>query len=77
MVLMEVPTGEEDEETVYQLRVKLHVMEKDGGWKERGTGPLRLNVRKSDGKGARLGESAFADVNSAYDQSCELRAFCV
>lgn len=55
-VLMKVPTGEEDEETIYQLRVKLHVMEKDGGWKERGTGPLRLNVRKSDGKGARLGE---------------------
>lgn len=49
-----VTTGEEDEETKYSLRTKLYSMEPDGGWKERGVGVLRLNVRKEDGKGARL-----------------------
>lgn len=52
-----VTTGEEDEETKYSLRTKLYSMEPDGGWKERGVGVLRLNVRKEDGKGARLGMS--------------------
>jgi len=52
-----VHTGEEDEETIYQTRAKLYVMQSDGGWKERGVGTLRLNVRASDGKGARLGMS--------------------
>ena len=51
-----MPTGEEDEETLYQTRAKLYVMQSDGGWKERGTGTLRLNMRRSDGRGARLGE---------------------
>lgn len=50
-----VYTGEEDEETLYQCRAKLYVMQADGGWKERGVGALRLNVRAGDGKGARLG----------------------
>ncbi|KIJ21003.1 hypothetical protein PAXINDRAFT_160411 [Paxillus involutus ATCC 200175] len=36
-----VVTGEEEEETIHQ-------------WKERGTGQLRLNVRRTDGGGARL-----------------------
>lgn len=31
-------------------------MEKDGGWRERGVGMFKVNVRRSDGKGARLGE---------------------
>ena len=51
-----VPTGEEEEDTVYQTRAKLYVMQSDGGWKERGTGTLKLNVRRADGRGARLGE---------------------
>ena len=51
-----VLTGEEDESTTYQNRTKLYVMESDGGWRERGVGTLRLNVRRSDGRGARLGE---------------------
>ncbi len=55
-------TGEEDEVTVYQSRVKLYVMENDGGWRERGVGTLRLNVRRSDGRGARLGEFLFRAV---------------
>lgn len=50
-----VHTGEEDEETIYQTRTKLYVMQDDGGWRERGVGTLKLNVRASDGKGARLG----------------------
>lgn len=52
-----VHTGEEEEETVYQTRSKLYVMQGDGGWRERGVGTLKLNVRASDGKGARLGKS--------------------
>jgi Ran-binding protein 3 len=32
-------------------------MQSDGGWKERGVGALKLNVRESDGKGPRLGAS--------------------
>ncbi|EGN91821.1 hypothetical protein SERLA73DRAFT_164348 [Serpula lacrymans var. lacrymans S7.3] len=38
-----VQTGEEEEETVHQNQ-----------WRERGTGTLKLNVRQSDGGGARL-----------------------
>ncbi|KAF8892171.1 hypothetical protein BD779DRAFT_1511303 [Infundibulicybe gibba] len=49
----DVTTGEEDEETLHQVRGKLFFL--DGNqWKERGTGLLKLNVRMSDGGGARL-----------------------
>ncbi|KAL7412327.1 hypothetical protein BDY24DRAFT_392556 [Mrakia frigida] len=38
-------TGEEGEETRHQVRAKLHVMEdKNGAWKERGTGLCKLNI---------------------------------
>ncbi|KAI0640738.1 hypothetical protein C8Q79DRAFT_1004119 [Trametes meyenii] len=50
----EVHTGEEEEETVYQVRGKLFALSPQNQWKERGTGTLRLNVRKEDGGGARL-----------------------
>jgi hypothetical protein len=30
-------------------------MQSDGGWKERGVGALKLNVRSADGKSPRLG----------------------
>ncbi|KAH9857323.1 hypothetical protein C2E23DRAFT_873970 [Lenzites betulinus] len=50
----EVHTGEEDEETVYQVRGKLFTLSLQNQWKERGTGTLRLNVRREDGGGARL-----------------------
>lgn len=53
--LLSVHTGEEDEATAYQTRAKLYVMQADGGWRERGVGTLKLNVRRSDGKGPRLG----------------------
>ena len=49
-------TGEEEEDTVYQVRGKLFTLSAQNQWKERGTGMLRLNVRREDGSGARLGE---------------------
>lgn len=48
-------TGEEDEQIVHQVRVKLYVMEGDT-WKERGTGSLHLNIPADGSPGARLGE---------------------
>ncbi|KAI6041235.1 hypothetical protein EDC04DRAFT_1302002 [Pisolithus marmoratus] len=50
----EVLTGEEEEETIHQVRGKLYVLCPQNQWKERGTGQLRLNVRRADGGGARL-----------------------
>lgn len=50
-----VTTGEEEEETVHQVRGKLFSLVDGNQWKERGTGTLKLNVRRSDGSGARLG----------------------
>lgn len=49
-------TGEEDEDTVYQVRCKLHVMDDSNAWRERGTGSLRVNVdKKRSGSAPRLG----------------------
>ncbi|KAF9224070.1 hypothetical protein BS17DRAFT_94603 [Gyrodon lividus] len=50
----EVVTGEEEEETIHQVRGKLYALCSQNQWKERGTGQLRLNVRRADGGGARL-----------------------
>ncbi|KAJ8587449.1 hypothetical protein M405DRAFT_821564 [Rhizopogon salebrosus TDB-379] len=50
----EVVTGEEDEETIHHVRAKLYTLCSQSQWKERGTGLLKLNVRRSDGGGARL-----------------------
>lgn len=41
---------------MYQTRAKLFMMEAEGAWKERGVGLLKLNRRRQDGGGARLGE---------------------
>jgi len=49
-----VLTGEEEEDTVHQVRGKLFSLD-GASWKERGTGLLKLNVRASDGTRARLG----------------------
>jgi len=49
-----VTTGEEEEETLHQVRGKLFSLD-DSQWKERGTGLLKLNVKQEDGTGARLG----------------------
>jgi len=50
----EVITGEEDEETIFHVRGKLYALCPQNQWKERGTGQLKLNVRRADGSGARL-----------------------
>jgi Ran-binding protein 3 len=50
-----VHTGEEHEKTVHQTRAKLYTMDSRDTYKERGTGLLKVNVRKSDGRGGRLG----------------------
>ena len=47
-------TGEEDEDTIYSVRGKLFSLD-DNLWKEKGTGLLKLNVKREDGTGARLG----------------------
>ncbi|TFK39720.1 hypothetical protein BDQ12DRAFT_681098 [Crucibulum laeve] len=49
----EVVTGEEEEETLTQVRGKLFTLA-NNQWKERGTGLLKLNVKRDDGSGARL-----------------------
>lgn len=39
---------------MYMVRAKLFHLSDQNAWKERGTGTLKLNVRKKDGEGARL-----------------------
>ena len=56
MLHFTVVTGEEDEETVYQVRGKLFALSEQNQWSEKGIGLLKLNVRKTDGRGARLGK---------------------
>ncbi|KAI0079411.1 hypothetical protein K474DRAFT_1770318 [Panus rudis PR-1116 ss-1] len=50
----EVLTGEEDEHTIYQVRGKLFALSSQNQWKEKGTGTIKLNVKREDGTGARL-----------------------
>lgn len=50
----DVVTGEEEEETLHQVRGKLFSLVGGNTWKERGTGLLKLNVKRDDGTGARL-----------------------
>ncbi|KAG8950269.1 hypothetical protein FRC04_007903 [Tulasnella sp. 424] len=51
---IEVHTGEEDEETRHQTRGRLFHLSDDGAWKERGTGTLKINVKRHAGHRARL-----------------------
>ncbi|CAO3595270.1 unnamed protein product [Absidia cylindrospora] len=52
----EVKTGEEDENTVYQTKAKLLILDSTtNNWKERGAGTLRINVKEmesAEGKGS-------------------------
>ncbi len=57
-----VLTGEEEDETIHSVRGKLYVLSGQNQWKERGTGLLRLNRRRVDRGGARLGEPSLFDV---------------
>ncbi|KEP51410.1 diacylglycerol O-acyltransferase 2B [Rhizoctonia solani 123E] len=47
-------TGEEEDFTLFQTRAKLYTQDEQFAYKERGTGLLKLNVRRSDGEGARI-----------------------
>jgi Ran-binding protein 3 len=48
-----VTTGEEDEYTVHTVKAKLLVIDgKSDNWKERGTGTLRINTKKTNGTSA-------------------------
>lgn len=47
----EVKTGEEDEDTIYQTKAKLLVLDTaSGNWKERGVGTLRINMKEEETK---------------------------
>lgn len=59
-----VMTGEEDEETVFQVRGKLFSLSEQNQWRERGTGNLKLNVRRLDSGGARLGTTSVSHTRS-------------
>ncbi|KAG2186686.1 hypothetical protein INT44_002912 [Umbelopsis vinacea] len=49
----EITTGEEDEYTVHTIKAKLLVMDgSSDSWKERGTGTLRINTKKTHGNSA-------------------------
>ncbi|KAG2175667.1 hypothetical protein INT43_001314 [Umbelopsis isabellina] len=49
----ELTTGEEDEYTVHSVKAKLLVIDgKSENWKERGTGTLRINTKKTNGTSA-------------------------
>lgn len=46
-----VTTGEEDEDTIYQTKGKLLVLDTTtGNWKERGVGTFRINMKEEDKK---------------------------
>ena len=47
---MAVVTGEEEEDTVYQVRGKLFALSSQNQWKERGTGDVRLLQNKESKK---------------------------
>lgn len=48
-------TGEEEDLTIFQTRAKLYTQDENFAYKERGTGLLKVNVRRRDGEGARIG----------------------
>ncbi|KAL7318128.1 hypothetical protein PS15m_004389 [Mucor circinelloides] len=47
----QVTTGEEDEDTIYQTKAKLLVLDTaSGNWKERGVGTFRINMKEEETK---------------------------
>ncbi|GAN06253.1 conserved hypothetical protein [Mucor ambiguus] len=47
----QVTTGEEDEDTIYQTKAKLLVLDAaSGNWKERGVGTFRINMKEEENK---------------------------
>lgn len=50
-IILLVTTGEEDEDTIYQTKGKLLVLDTTtGNWKERGVGTFRINMKEEDKK---------------------------
>ncbi|KAL1879429.1 hypothetical protein VTK73DRAFT_6961 [Phialemonium thermophilum] len=72
-----VDDGEAGEVTLLQVRAKMFQMEKGTGWKERGTGMLKINVPEStvdfDDDGNPLPESFDASVLEAGDSDTEVK----
>lgn len=51
MLFSIVKTGEEDEDTIYQTKAKLLILDgSSGNWKERGVGTFRINVKEEENK---------------------------
>ena len=69
-IFFAVTTGEEDEDTIYSVRGKLFSLD-DNSWKEKGTGLLKLNVKREDGTGARLGTVFFSKP------TCQSHVCCI
>ena len=58
---------------MYQVRGKLFALSPQSQWKERGTGTIKLNVRREDGSGARLGE---CPIHLSFPFSFTFLGFC-
>lgn len=71
--MITVITGEEEDYTIHQVRSKLFSLE-NGQWKERGTGLMKLNIRHSDGTGARLGVSLALFLKYTSDRIYSLQS---
>ena len=69
LIFLAVTTGEEDEDTIYSVRGKLFSLD-DNSWKEKGTGLLKLNVKREDGTGARLG------MFLLFKPTCQSHVYC-
>ncbi|KAI8638630.1 hypothetical protein BD408DRAFT_446621 [Parasitella parasitica] len=68
-------TGEEDEETIYQTKAKLLVLDTaSGNWKERGVGTLRINVKEKEPK-KQLRTRLVMRVDSVYRVILNLQLF--
>ena len=75
--VVEIKTGEEDEECIFKMRARLYRW-RDGEWKERGTGEVRL-LRHKENKKIRFilrqdkTLKAVANFIVADDPLCELK----
>ncbi|CEP08347.1 hypothetical protein [Parasitella parasitica] len=55
----QIKTGEEDEDTIYQIKGKLLVLDTaSGNWKERGVGTFRINVKEEEEDDEQEGEKS-------------------
>lgn len=66
LTLLTVDTGEEGEETHFSARARLYFFSKDGGWKERGTGTFKINIRMDDDS---INEESSVDVEAQAESA--------